>query len=224
MPDNNEINADSPNVSKARMLWLLFWEFFKIASFVVGGGFENSEVESASIVFSGGTVGRGIVAGGLAYTSGNTSQVGTASVIVSGGTVGTDPDEERGIRDYSVDGSGSNSVGTLVVKVTGGTVDSIKVKSPETVVEIEVSGGSFIEAVDESWIPSGSEITIDENGNYVIISHSQPPVSWDDEDDLPPFIPTQPAEDDDTVTIVACAAAAAVAAILAVFLVIDRKG
>lgn len=39
MPDNNEINADSQNVSKARMLWLLFWEFFKIASFVVGGGF-----------------------------------------------------------------------------------------------------------------------------------------------------------------------------------------
>ena len=39
MPDNNEINAASQNVSKARMLWLLFWEFFKIASFVVGGGF-----------------------------------------------------------------------------------------------------------------------------------------------------------------------------------------
>ncbi len=39
MPDNNEINADSQNVSRARMLWLLFWEFFKIASFVVGGGF-----------------------------------------------------------------------------------------------------------------------------------------------------------------------------------------
>lgn len=50
------------------------------------------------------------------------------------------------------------------------------------------------------------------------------PPSWDDEDDLPPFIPNQPAEGDDTVTIVACAAAAAVAAILAVFLVIDRKG
>ena len=46
---------------------------------------------------------------------------------------------------------------------------------------------------------------------------------YDDDEDLPPFIPTQPAEDDDTVTIVACAAAAAVAAILAVFLVIDRK-
>ena len=48
--------------------------------------------------------------------------------------------------------------------------------------------------------------------------------SWDDDEDLPPFIPAQPADDDDTVTIVACAAAAAVAAILAVFLVIDRKG
>lgn len=47
--------------------------------------------------------------------------------------------------------------------------------------------------------------------------------SWDDDEDLPPFIPTQPAEDDNTVTIVACAAAAAVAAIMAVFLIIDRK-
>ena len=53
-------------------------------------------------------------------------------------------------------------------------------------------------------------------------STSQP--SWDDDEDLPPFIPAQPAEDDDTVTIVACAAAAAVAAIMAVFLIIDRKG
>ena len=50
-----------------------------------------------------------------------------------------------------------------------------------------------------------------------------PTPGYDDDEDLPPFIPTQSAEDDDTVTIVACAAAAAVAAILAVFLVIDRK-
>ena len=48
--------------------------------------------------------------------------------------------------------------------------------------------------------------------------------TWDDDEDLPPFIPTQPAKDDNTVTIVACAAAAAVAAIMAVFLIIDRKG
>ena len=52
----------------------------------------------------------------------------------------------------------------------------------------------------------------------------EPSPGYDDDEDLPPFIPTQPAEDDDTVTIVACAAAAAVAAIMAVFLIIDRKG
>ena len=50
-----------------------------------------------------------------------------------------------------------------------------------------------------------------------------PTPGYDDEEDLPPFIPAQSSNDDDTVTIVACAAAAAVAAILAVFLVIDRK-
>ena len=47
---------------------------------------------------------------------------------------------------------------------------------------------------------------------------------YDDDEDLPPYIPSQSSNDDDTVTIVSCAAAASVAAILAVFLVIDRKG
>ena len=61
----------------------------------------------------------------------------------------------------------------------------------------------------------------------VIIPDNQqiePSPGYDDDEDLPPFIPTQSAEDDDTVTIVACAAAAALAAIMAVFLIIDRKG
>ena len=47
------------------------------------------------------------------------------------------------------------------------------------------------------------------------------PPSYDD-DELPPFIPSQTGGDD-TVTLVAFAAAAAVAAIMAVFLIIDRK-
>ncbi len=50
-----------------------------------------------------------------------------------------------------------------------------------------------------------------------------PTPGYDDDENLPPYIPSQSSNDDDTVTIVACAAAAAVAAILAVFLVIDRK-
>ena len=47
------------------------------------------------------------------------------------------------------------------------------------------------------------------------------PPSYPD-DDLPPFIPTQPAEDD-SVTIVACAAAAVVAALMAVFLILTYR-
>ena len=45
--------------------------------------------------------------------------------------------------------------------------------------------------------------------------------SWDDEE-LPPFIPSQDS-DDDTVTIVACAAAAVVAALMAVFLILTYR-
>ena len=69
-------------------------------------------------------------------------------------------------------------------------------------------------------------ITVDDDAVEIILVNQPDPTptpGYDDDEDLPPFIPTQPAENDDTVTIVACAAAAAVAAILAVFLVIDRK-
>ena len=77
-----------------------------------------------------------------------------------------------------------------------------------------------------------SEITFSTNhtspyvfyGEYEVDANGSGTGTWDDDEDLPPFIPTQPAEDDNTVIIVACAAAAAVAAIMAVFLIIDRKG
>ncbi len=61
-------------------------------------------------------------------------------------------------------------------------------------------------------------------GNQVVNTDISVNPGYDDDEDLPPYIPSQSSNDDDTVTIVACAAAAAVAAILAVFLVIDRKG
>ena len=50
---------------------------------------------------------------------------------------------------------------------------------------------------------------------------SSPGQTWED-DDLPPFIPAQPSEDD-SVTIVACAAAAVVAALMAVFLILTYR-
>ncbi len=78
-------------------------------------------------------------------------------------------------------------------------------------------------------VSEGEEgITVDDS-NVVIVPETEstpeptPTPGYDDEEDLPPYIPSQSSNDDDTVTIVACAAAAAVAAILAVFLVIDRK-
>ena len=75
-----------------------------------------------------------------------------------------------------------------------------------------VSGGSFSEDVSDYLEPGLTQVD-----GVIVDSSSLPSVG--DDDELPPFIPTQPAEDDDTVTIVACAAAAAVAAILAVFLI-----
>ena len=79
----------------------------------------------------------------------------------------------------------------------------------------ENTGGNTIR------IESGADYSGDA-GDNVYVEPTQTP-GYDDDEDLPPFVPTQPADDDNTVTIVACAAAAAVAAILAVFLVIDRK-
>ena len=197
-----------------------------VASDVVGGGFENSNTGTANIKVTGGTIDRGIVAGGLAYSPGNTSNTGVASIVVSGGVVGTDPEEERGIRDYAESGSGTDKISSLSVQVTGGVIDSIKVKTSGLSTDIEVSGGTFVEAIDESWVADGSEITVDENGNIVIVESYIPPIIWDDDDDyVPPIVPAQPSDsgDDNTVTVVACAATAVVAALMAAFLILDRK-
>ena len=80
------------------------------------------------------------------------------------------------------------------------------------------SGSSSAQYQPGDFVSANGDVTV-----YAVWESNSVNIPSDD-DELPPFIPTQPAEEDDTVTIVACAAAAAVAAILAVFLVIDRKG
>ena len=50
-----------------------------------------------------------------------------------------------------------------------------------------------------------------------------PTPGYDDDEELPPFIPAQPKDSGDDVTIVACAAAAVVAALMAVFLIVSYK-
>ena len=88
-----------------------------------------------------------------------------------------------------------------------------------------ISGGSLIEDGTTSFDTNGLTYSGPYYSDFTVAvvdeSSSVNPPSWDD-DELPPFIPTQDS-DDDSVTIVACAAAAAVAAIMAVFLIIDRK-
>ena len=73
-------------------------------------------------------------------------------------------------------------------------------------------------------------VTMEDFSTYAFIVYEvepnltpDPTPGWNDDDELPPFIPTQSAEENDTVTIVACAAAAVVAALMAVFLIISYK-
>ena len=88
-----------------------------------------------------------------------------------------------------------------------------------------ISGGSLIEDGTTSFDTNGLTYSGPYYSDFAVAvvdgSSGVNPPSWDEEE-LPPFIPTQDS-DDDSVTIVACAAAAAVAAIMAVFLIIDRK-
>ena len=146
-------------------------------------------------------------------------------VIITGGTItgkipeGVPTPEEHTLNYDSIAGS---------VRFFGSSVtlsSEVPVREGYTFL-----GWSMQPSSSEADYKPGQTIT-DAAGNVTLYAVWQsdspeptPTPGYDDDEDLPPFIPTQPAGDDDTVTIVACAAAAAVAAILAVFLVIDRKG
>ena len=129
--------------------------------------------------------------------------------------------------------STDNMVGLFEISIDG-VSDSFNMT---TTISVDVPSGSFISRAWVVFYPEeGGEIEVYEatvNGDAISFTadhcslwgfyaeFDEEPVIWDDEEGLPPFIPSQ--TDDDTVTIVACAAAAAVAAIMAVFLIIDRK-
>ena len=123
-------------------------------------------------------------------------------------------------KESDEDGTGSINIsinrGSATASGKLGTNMSLTAGSGTSIafVDFQNTGGNTIR------IESGADYSGDAGDNIYV--EPTPTPEYDDEE-LPPFVPTQPAEDDDTVTIVACAAAAAVAAILAVFLVIDRK-
>ena len=131
--------------------------------------------------------------------------------------------------------STDNMVGLFDISIDG-VSDSFNMTAT---IRVDVPSGSFI---SNAWVvfypekggePEVYEATVDGDAITFTADHcslwgfyaefDEEPAIWDDEEDLPPFIPSQTGGDDDTVTIVACAAAAAVAAIMAVFLIIDRK-
>ena len=128
--------------------------------------------------------------------------------------------------EYATDGSpaAKDFIGKAMLRINGGSINGVISTNNcfDSDPDISITGGTFSSDVSE-YVTGG--YWVDNGDGTFSVSETKPiePPSYDDED-LPPFIPTQPAEEDDTVTIVACAAAAAVAAILAVFLVIDRKG
>lgn len=104
------------------------------------------------------------------------------------------------------------SKGSIVVTLTDSFLDRLRAES-DSVQSLSIQ---YIEGGMKQKVTYGLEVGSDDQTPDVT------PPSYDD-DELPPFIPSQTGGDDDTVTIVACAAAAAVAAIMAVFLIIDRK-
>lgn len=195
-----------------------------ISDDVLVSGMTGVEMRSGIANISGGTIestakevdiepngGGPSVNGGVAFAIDQHATNLPISVNITGGTlIGPTALYEADLMDDDVsDISIEISGGTFKGNVTSDNVDGF------------VKGGSFDSDVSD-YVPEGFECSF-ENGAFVIENNSDMPQNpgWDD-DELPPFIPSQDS-DDDTVTIVACAAAAAVAAIMAVFLIIDRK-
>ena len=208
-------------------------EGVSVAHSVYGGG-HYSSTDDVVIDILGGDIGRGVLAGGRDDNSSNPdnkglSSVGDAVINVYGGNIGQTGDKDRGVfAGGGSDDENGQVTGKVSINILGGNVYAVTLSDanvkdpilPRESPEVEISGGKFNTPIKSEWLADGVDFTYDSEGNMVI-TESRPPTSWDDEE-LPPFVPTQDS-DDNTVTIVACAAAAAVAAIMAVFLIIDRK-
>ena len=149
------------------------------------------------------------------------------SVTINGGEISGN----TALFEKNVENNDESVVEKIDIAISGGTFNAVGEGSKSldigdhTVADLNITGGQYSTEVPKDYFDSEYNLWKNPDGSYQIAVTDPNPSSpgYDDDEDLPPFVPTQPAEDDNTVTIVACAAAAAVAAILAVFLVIDRK-
>lgn len=194
---------------------------------VYAGGF-NSNVGTSHVAIHGGDIGRGVLAGGR---GGNNTELGcveSAEIEVTGGSIGMSGTKDRGIfAGGGTDDETTGPVGSVRITVTGGNIfditDSDANTQGDAVVcensSYAIRGGTFAEDVS-GFLDDGYQIV---DGEVVGPEPSVPGDSGFDDDELPPFIPTQPKDSGDDVTIIACAAAAVVAALMAVFLIISYK-
>lgn len=152
--------------------------------------------------------------------------------------------------DFSVDAAFTlKAPSKVTVELSGPLYEGGSVTATVTA-EHELEGVTFLYAiseigVSESYFGESPTFTIDHAGEYAfgvaavngedvsepvgsgtieVTYSTQPSPGYDDDEDLPPFVPGQTqGSDDDSVTIVACAAAAVVAALVAVFLIVSYR-
>lgn len=114
--------------------------------------------------------------------------------------------DDTATNTYSLDVSGCNLMPTS-------TYAAITLTTSDDEATIVAPSGDNVVVTEETPEPEPEEPT----------QEPEPTPGYDDEEDLPPFIPAQPKDSGDDVTIVACAAAAVVAALMAVFLIVSYK-
>ena len=203
-------------------------------------GATGIEVRSGTVNITGGT----IVGNGNPFESdpnGNGSTTTGAGIAIVQHTTknsidvsisGGDISGYRAVYESNLQNNEQTDIEKIDISITGGNFEAINggteavlVDDKEIIGDI-VSGGTFKGSLDESLITPGVDFAVNPDGSIGVgadIVKDEPSNPSYDDDELPPFIPTQPKDSGDDVTIVACAAAAVVAALMTVFLIVSYK-
>ena len=131
----------------------------------------------------------------------------------------------------NIEPSDESEVGAISYDVLGWSIDSSNFDDYVYYAVHYTGTGIYTpEVVSVTATSQGLEVDFEGFSPYVfgytikaVEPEPTPQPGYDDDEDLPPFIPAQPKDSDDDVTIVACAAAAVVAALMAVFLIVSYK-
>ena len=204
-------------------------------------GTTGIEVRSGEINITGGTIvgngnpfesdpnGNGSTTSGAGIAVVQHTTKNSIGVSISGGNISG----YRAVYESNLQKNEQTDIEKIDISITGGNFEAINggteavlVDDKEIIGDI-ISGGTFKGTLDESLIAPGVDFAVNPDGSIGvgadIVKDEPSNPSYDDDEDLPPFIPTQPKDSGDDVTIVACAAAAVVAAIMAVFLIVSYK-